>query len=79
MQIHIEILYLINNCVCMRQANLPINYKNFKDDPDNEAVRITMNWLWKIKKEHGYDLSVTKVTYDQNDITDKVRRWIKNG
>jgi hypothetical protein len=80
MQINIEIMYSVHDSGCMRKASFSVNVRQFREYPDKEATRIAIFWLRNIKKEHGsFDLSVIKVTYDQIDITDKVRDVQDNG
>jgi hypothetical protein len=80
MQINIEIMYSVHDSSCMRRASFPVNVRKFRQDPEKEATRIAIIWLRNIKKEHGsFDLSVIKLTYDQIDITDKVRDVQENG
>jgi hypothetical protein len=73
MQIHIEVMYVVNDCGGMRGATFQVNEKKFRENPDEEGARIALKWLWNIKKEHGYDIDVKKVLCNENDITDKVK------
>jgi hypothetical protein len=78
MNIHLEISFVGRSSGSLMSGSFPVRVSDYKKDPDKTAALTAMNWIRKIKREHGYNIyefELLKVTYDsKNDITEFVRK-----
>lgn len=41
----------------------------YKENPDKEAARVAKEFVRQIKRDNPYEITITEVTYENNDIT----------
>jgi hypothetical protein len=78
MNINLEISFIGRSSRSLRRGSFPIRVSDFKKNPDETAAVMAMNWIRKIKREHGYNIfefELLKVAYDsEHDVTELVKK-----
>jgi hypothetical protein len=81
MNIHLEVSFIGRASRSLMSGSFPVRVSDFKKDPNKTASLMAMDWIRKIKREHGYNIYEfeLKVTYDRkNDITELVRKCFED-
>ena len=72
MKVLIKVHYSYVSNSCMQKGNFPVNYRDYKLDPDKAAADSAVNWIKEIMKSFP-DMEIEKVVYNEEiDITEKV-------
>lgn len=68
--INVEVHYKMNDNRLLRRGPFPVVPANFIKDEKQEAARVAYEFIRQIRKESSYRITLEKVLYDGNDITE---------
>lgn len=78
MNVLIKVHYTYNSVKCLQNGNFPVNYREYKQDPDKAAATSAIKWIKEIMKSFP-DMDLTKVLYNEDiDITEEVKSQINH-
>lgn len=79
MEILLRVQLNIDGTNLESSGHFPVKISDYKKDPDWTAAVIAYQFIQQIKYETGYrKTDILKVTYDENDITELVKRVTPN-
>ena len=68
--INIAVHYKANNVGVLQRGEFPVIPSNFIKDEQREAARVAYDFIMQIRRESSYPITLEKVLYNGNDITD---------
>ena len=68
--IHIAVHYVANGCRILQRGEFPVMPSNYIKDEKREAARIAYDFIEQIRRKNSYRITLEKVLYNGNDITD---------
>lgn len=77
MQIVIDLHYFVNGVKSLQCGYFKVDVREFKNNPDKEAARVSYEWFRKMKRTFIYEVTLYKVLYNQIEITELVKNHVE--
>ena len=76
MKVLIKVHYEYAGMKCLQKGNFPVNYRDYKQDPDKAAATSAVKWIMEISMMFP-EMIVAKVLYNEDiDITEEVNNLL---